>query len=252
MAEIKRKMMAHFVDASTNLTSSDYFMLGDDLEELNTELNPNVETKRNIKGETKTRIDGYEVQDSIAPYYADSESSLFIRLQDIADRRLTLDDLKTRVIEVHLWELISDTTYVAYREDAIFEVSSYGGDTSGYQIPFNLHRTGGRVKGKFDIATKAFTADSGVLETLIVELVAGSGALKTKISDVIGEGAGDLKYKIASNLTPPLYNDSDASYTALELNTDITCSSKNDKIIVVESIGGNIVAASAIKKVITG
>ena len=48
---------------------------------------------------------------------------------------------------------------MAYREEVIIEVSSYGGDTTGYQIPFNVHHTGNRVKGKFVLATKTFTAD---------------------------------------------------------------------------------------------
>jgi hypothetical protein len=38
------------------------------------------------------------------------------------------------------------------------EVNSYGGDTTGYQIPFTLHYTGNKVKGSFDVSTKVFTA----------------------------------------------------------------------------------------------
>ena len=51
---------------------------------------------------------------------------------------------------------------MAYREDVIIEVSSYGGDTTGYQIPFNVHYTGVKVKGKFDVKTKKFVADEGL------------------------------------------------------------------------------------------
>ena len=36
-------------------------------------------------------------------------------------------------------------------------VSSYGGDTTGYQIPFNVHYTGVKTKGTFDPASKKFT-----------------------------------------------------------------------------------------------
>ncbi|WP_347561697.1 hypothetical protein [Clostridium sp. OF09-36] len=65
-------------------------------------------------------------------------------------------------MEVHLWDEVSEAagSFVAYQEEAIIEVSSYGGDTTGYQIPFNVHHTGNRVKGKFALATKTFTADS--------------------------------------------------------------------------------------------
>ena len=35
--------------------------------------------------------------------------------------------------------------------------SSVGGDTTGVQIPFTIHRAGNRVKGNFDLQTKKFT-----------------------------------------------------------------------------------------------
>ena len=81
-------------------------------------------------------------------------------LQDIIDNQLVLDDLKSDVIEVKLWEgEANGTTFPAYREDVYIEVTSYGGDTTGYQIPFTLHYTGVKVKGTFDVATKKFTAE---------------------------------------------------------------------------------------------
>lgn len=155
--KIKRKFMAHYIDAATTGTAT-YVLLGDDLEEYNVEMSANVNSKRNILGETKTDIDGYEVSGTVEPYYAVIGDPLFTRLQKIIDERQTLDDLKTTVVEVHLWEDATSGKYVAFKEDAIIEVSSYGGDSSGYQIPFNLHYVGNRVKGTFDPSTKTFTA----------------------------------------------------------------------------------------------
>ena len=158
--KIKRKYLAHYIDASATSTPS-YVRLGADLEEYTVEMNANVETKQNILGESSTIIDGYEPQTSVEPYYAEAGSALHNRLQKIVDERQTLDDLKTAVVEVHLWEEGSTTgTFVAYKEDAIIEVVSYGGDTTGYQIPFNLHHIGNRVKGTFAVATNTFTPDS--------------------------------------------------------------------------------------------
>lgn len=161
--KIKRKFMAHFIDsAAPDAGSPVYVRLGKDLEEYNVEMNANVETKNNILGDTSVTLDSYQPQSSADPYYAEVGEPLFERLQGIIDDRQTLDDLKTTVVEVHLWDEISDSSgsFVAYREEAIIEVSSYGGDTTGYQIPFNVHHTGNRVKGKFALATKTFTADS--------------------------------------------------------------------------------------------
>jgi len=157
--KIKRRYMAHFIDAATTPETPSYVRLGKDLEEYTVEMNANVDTKQNILGESNTNIDGYEPQASVEPYYAETGDPLHTRLQKIVDERQTLDDLKTTVLEVHLWEEnpTESGNFVAYKEDVIIEVVSYGGDTTGYQIPFNLHHVGNRVKGSFDVATKTFT-----------------------------------------------------------------------------------------------
>lgn len=159
--KIKRKFMAHYIDAALPAAGKpEYIRLGKDLEEYTVEMNANVDTKNNIMGETSVILDSYQPQASADPYYAVVGDPLFNRLQAIVDERQTLDELKTTVVEVHLWETPAAGKYTAYREEAIIEVSSYGGDTTGYQIPFNLHHTGNRVKGTFDLTTKTFTEDS--------------------------------------------------------------------------------------------
>ena len=70
---------------------------------------------------------------------------------------LVLDDLKTDIVEVKLWDKDTAGAYPAVREECYIEVVSYGGDTTGYQIPFNVHYTGVKTKGTFDPATKKFT-----------------------------------------------------------------------------------------------
>ncbi|MGF7145296.1 hypothetical protein HNQ56_003737 [Anaerotaenia torta] len=160
MAKIKRQLMAHYIDASATGTPA-YTRLGKDLEEYNVELNAEVNSAQNILGETSKTISSYEAQASVEPFYADEDDPMFTRLQKIIDDRQTLDDLKTTTVEVHLWEPITETpgSFAAYKEDALIEVSSYGGDSTGYQIAFNVHNIGNRVKGEFAVATKTFTAD---------------------------------------------------------------------------------------------
>ena len=159
--KIKRKYMAHYIDSSIVPASPVYNRLGADLEEYTVEMNANVNTTQNILGESATSIDGYEPQASVEPYYAVVGDAMHTRLQKIVDERQTLDDLKTSTVEVHLWETgVPEGSFVAYKEDAIIEVVSYGGDTTGYQIPFNVHNVGNRVKGKFVLETKTFTPDT--------------------------------------------------------------------------------------------
>ena len=158
MAIIERKYMAHFLNGAKPGEEAVYERLGQDLEEFAPELSAQVETKKNILGENSVVISGYEKTAAVEPYYAQSGSALFTRLQEIIDGDLVLDDLKADVVDVKLWDENQDGAYPAVKETVYLEVTSYGGDTTGYQIPFTLHYTGEKVKGTFNVTTKAFTA----------------------------------------------------------------------------------------------
>ena len=157
MAKIERKYLAHFINTAAQGNAA-YERLGKDLEEFSAEMSAQVETKKNILGESSILISGYEKTASVEPYYAEEGTALFERLQGILDDAFVLDQLKTDVVEVKLWNETQEGVYPAIREEAYIEIVSYGGDTTGYQIPFKLHYTGNRVKGSFDVATKTFTA----------------------------------------------------------------------------------------------
>ncbi len=159
MAKIERKYLAHYIDTAAPGGEAVYERIGKDLEEYSPELSAEVETKKNILGETSVLISGYSKTGAVEPYYAEKDSALFARLQSIIDNDLVLDDLKTSVVEVHLWETETSGAFPAVREEAFIEVTSYGGDTTGYQIPYTLHYTGVKTAGTFDPATKTFTAD---------------------------------------------------------------------------------------------
>ena len=160
MAKIERKYLAHYINAAAlNAEAAAYERLGKDLEEFSPELSAQVDTKKNILGETSILISSYEKTGSVEPYYAEEGSALFTRLQDIIDNSRVLDELKTDVVEVKLWENAGEGVYPAIREEVYIEVTSYGGDTTGYQIPFTLHFTGNKVKGTFNVSTKTFTAE---------------------------------------------------------------------------------------------
>lgn len=157
MAKIERKYLAHYINTATK-GEPVYERLGKDLEEFSPELSAQVDTKKNILGETSILISSYEKTASVEPFYAETGNALFDRLQAIIDDQMVLDDLKSDVVEVKLWEQgEGENTYPATREEVFIEVSSYGGDTTGYQIPFSVHYTGNKEKGTFNVTTKTFT-----------------------------------------------------------------------------------------------
>ena len=157
MAKIERKYMAHFINAAKE-GEAVYERLGQDLEEFSPEMSAQVETKKNILGENSVLISGYEKTAAVDPFYANQGSQLFQRLQEIIDGDLVLDELKADVVDVKLWDADEAGAYPAVKETVFIEVTSYGGDTTGYQIPFTIHYTGEKVKGTFNVSTRTFTA----------------------------------------------------------------------------------------------
>lgn len=159
MKKIERRYMAHYINAGFADAAANYCRLGKDLEEYSPELSASVEKKNNILGQTSVVINSYQKQGEVSPYYAESGDPLFEKLQAIIDGDLVLDDLKTDMVEVHLWETGAEggSTFPAIKEEVYVEVSSYGGDTTGYQIPFNIHYTGVKANGTFDVTAKTFT-----------------------------------------------------------------------------------------------
>jgi len=157
MAKIERKYMAHFINGVKD-GEAVYERLGEDLEEFSPELAAQVETKRNILGQSSIVISGYEKTAAVEPFYAKQGSQLFNRLQEIIDGDLVLDALKADVVDVKLWDETEAGAYPAVKETVYLEVTSYGGDTTGYQIPFTIHYTGEKTKGTFNLSTRTFTA----------------------------------------------------------------------------------------------
>lgn len=158
MAKIERRFMAHYINAAGEDQPESYQRLGKDLEEYSPELSASVETAHNILGETRVMLTGYEKNGKVEPYFAEKGDALFERLQKIVDEALVLDDCVTSVVEVHLWEENQpEKGWPAIREKAVLEVTSYGGDFNGYQIPFALHYSGRPEKGWFNPETGLFT-----------------------------------------------------------------------------------------------
>ena len=158
MAKIERKYMAHFINGAKAGEEAAYERLGQDLEEFSPEMAAQVETKKNILGENSILISGYEKTAAVEPFYAQVGSALFERLQEIIDGDLVLDALKADVVDVKLWDENEAGAYPAVKEAVYIEVTSYGGDTTGYQIPFTIHYTGEKAKGTFNLSTRTFTA----------------------------------------------------------------------------------------------
>ena len=158
---MERKMMAHFINSAFSTTTASWYRLGEDLEEFNVEMNPDIEQKKNILGANNFIHNGYETSASAEPFYARENDELFPKLQEIVDNRSQYEGTTTDSLEVHLWDAgTTSGTYVAYKQQCYVTPTSYGGDTSGYQIPFTVYYVGQKAKGTYNTSTKVFTPDA--------------------------------------------------------------------------------------------
>lgn len=151
MSKLDRKAYATYIDAKFGKSSSpEWFLIGKDIEDMSVELNSQMETVKNILGETSVRDNGYEPSISVTPYYANSTDAIYEHLKNIAMNRLKNDACKTKILEVII-EDTSASSHSAWTEDVIVKPTSYGGDTFGFAIPFDISFDGNRKEGTVTI-----------------------------------------------------------------------------------------------------
>lgn len=151
--KLKREALLHYIDASFGKgTTPTWFLIGKDIDDMSVELSPELESKKNILGETSTSDNGYEPKLSADPYYANSTDSIYEKIKDIAMNRLKGDDCKTKVLEVLIDKEAGP--YDAWEEDCIVKPQSYGGGVDGVAIPFEVTFAGNRKQGTVVITDK--------------------------------------------------------------------------------------------------
>lgn len=155
--KLNREAMAHYLDAAFNTKIADaskaqFEILGDDIEELSVELNSDMETLKNILGQTRTVDNGYEPSIEADPFYADPDKALYPKIRDIALGRLKGDACKTLLLEV-IVEDTEATTHTAYLREVMVKPTSYGGGTEGLNFPFEISEDGASVKGTVTAAS---------------------------------------------------------------------------------------------------
>ncbi len=167
MAKLNREALAHYIDANFGKKVSaageaKWVLIGDDIEEMTEELNPDTSTMKNILGQTKTIDNGYEPSMDADPFYADPDNELYEKLRDIALERKKGDDCKTLMLEV-IVEDSGKENHLAFVREVIVKPQSYGGGTEGVNIPFNVSEDGASEKGYVTLAEGVPTYKAGAM-----------------------------------------------------------------------------------------
>lgn len=160
MAKLEREALFHYVDAGfhaafsdiTSQSAANWELIGDDIEDMSMNLNPDTSQFKNILGQTKTTDKGYQPSMDATPYYADPDKALYAKVRDIAMQRLKGDSCKTLLLEV-IVEDDEATSHTAYIQEVMLKPQSYGGNTVGLNFPFNVFEDGKRTAGTVTAAS---------------------------------------------------------------------------------------------------
>ena len=162
--QLKREAHALYIKPAAGSLSQNYFLIGKGIDDMSVEMNGSFEQTKDVTGNVTVSDTGYQPQVSVEPYHADTTDSIYDFLKDIAMNRKSGDDRKVKILEVLIDKTDAGNKYDAWEEDGKVEITSYGGDTSGLGINFNLWYDGNRTKGTATIAAKVPTFTAGDTE----------------------------------------------------------------------------------------
>lgn len=158
----------HVTMFNSNITSCDengivygetpsWVPFGEDNDEITREINNETESKKNVLGKTSVDHKKGAQTTKIDP--------IAIRGNDVLSKILYLmykydlvgDKAKLQCMEVTLADKQTDGAYGAFTEDAIVDLTSWGGDTAQINSPITLNWLGNKKHGTFNASTKTFT-----------------------------------------------------------------------------------------------
>lgn len=147
-----RKTFALFYSAETPE------LIGKGIEDISIEQGASVEKVPDVTGVTDIFLNSYEKTTALEPIYVTGGNKFSELLDEIEEKELVGSDVVASFIWVKMYKKSTEGKYAAWKQDAVIELTSFGGDVKGISAPCTLHWMGERTFGIFDPVTKAFTA----------------------------------------------------------------------------------------------
>lgn len=146
MARLERNRKMFFA----SWDESKWAPVGKDNDDLSKDLNPDIDTSKNVLGETTVDFAGYEPSVETDPYYAEEGDLLYEHLNEVAEQELSGDeDVAGYFVEATFTTVDKDAGTMSgtgYKRAAKIIPSSVGGDTNGVNIPFTINPYGPMTK----------------------------------------------------------------------------------------------------------
>lgn len=156
----KRSTLMFFFKVPGGSTPA-YELIGKGIEEASISQSAQIDSVTDILGNTETTLSSYEKSTDLDPVYVEGGNKFSEWLDDLEEKEGILDDAKATFLVVKAYKTSSATSYTAWEQEAIVELTDFGGDTKGVNAPCTLHWVGERKMGTFNPTTKTFTVGGG-------------------------------------------------------------------------------------------
>lgn len=156
---VKRSQFAAFLNTTPSATAT-YNLIGDGVVTGVVNYNPQTEEETYIHQDSGvTEVVSYRPTMPIEAKCKDGDA-VFEFVDTLRKDRAVLDDAKTDVVLVYLYETPAGGAYAAEKQSVSIQIDSFGGDGGAANvINYTINFIGDPVPGTFNPTTKAFVAN---------------------------------------------------------------------------------------------
>lgn len=160
MGKIKRSKFATFLNTGT-AASPAWSLVGDGVTSMTVSYNPQTSDETYIHQDSGTTdVESYKPTSSV-PMTAVQGDPVFDYVDGLRKKRAVLDEARSQVCLVYLYESASGGAYPAEKNTCSIQIDDFGGEGGGSNvINFTINFVGDPVAGDFNPSTKEFSVDA--------------------------------------------------------------------------------------------
>lgn len=158
--KVKRSKFATFLNTGTGSTET-WSLVGDGVTSMTVSYNPQTSDETYIHQDSGTTdVESYKPTSAV-PMTAMQGDPVFDFVDGLRRKRAVLDDARTEVCLVYLYDEATSGAYPAEKNTCSIQIDDFGGEGGGSNvINFTINFVGDGVAGTFNPGTKTFTAAS--------------------------------------------------------------------------------------------
>lgn len=154
--KIKRNKFACFLNTGSD--TEKWSLIGDGVTSMTVAYNPQTSDETYIHQTSGTTdVESYKPTSSV-PMTAHKGDAVFDFVDNLRRKRAVLDEARTEICMVYLYEEASGGAYPAEKNTCSIQIDDFGGEGGGSNvINFTVNFVGDAVEGTFEPETRKFT-----------------------------------------------------------------------------------------------